>query len=101
MIRLIMRNKLWVLGLLSAAIYGMNLRMAGVLVQFGILDFLPDPILSYWIQIAPLGIMYLLAARLTMHGQLAGKTLIPIILFGLLFRLPLIPLEPALSSDVY
>lgn len=101
MIRLIMRNKLWVLGLLSAAIYGVNLRMAGILVQLGILDSLPDSIPSYWIQIVPLGIMYLLAVRVMMRGQLARKTLIPIVLFGLLFRLPLIPLDPVLSSDVY
>src|SRR5215207_8048538 len=101
MIRLIMRNNLWVLVLLSAAIYGVNLRMAGILVQLGILDSLPDSIPSYWIQIVPLGIMYLLAVRVMMRGQLARKTLIPIVLFGLLFRLPLIPLDPVLSSDVY
>lgn len=101
MIRLIMRNKLWLLGLLSAVIYGMNLRVADVLIQLGILDAEPEPIATYLIQIVPLGLIYLLAAWVTARGQFTGKTLIPIVLFGLLFRLPLIPLEPALSSDVY
>jgi alpha-1,6-mannosyltransferase len=101
MIRFITRNKLWVLGLLSAVIYGMNLRIADVLVQLEILDSVPDPIASYLMQIAPLSLIYFLAVWMTARGQDAGKTLTPIVLFALLFRLPLIPLDPALSSDVY
>ncbi len=101
MIRFITRNKVWVLGLLSAAIYGMNLRMADVLVRLEILDSAPDPIASYLIQIAPLSLIYFLAVWMTARAQYAKKTLTPIILFALLFRLPLILLEPALSSDVY
>ena len=101
MIRFITRNKLWALGLLSAVIYGMNLRMGDVLVQLGILDSVPKPIASYLMQIAPLSLIYFLAVWVAARGQNAGKTLTPIVLFALLFRLPLIPLDPALSSDVY
>ena len=101
MIRFIARNKLWVLGLLSAAIYGMNLRMADALVHVGILDSVPDPIASYLIQIVPLSLIYFLAVWMATRGQDAGKTLVPIVLFALLFRLSLIPLDPALSSDIY
>ena len=101
MTRFIARNKLWVLGLLSAAIYGMNLRTADVLVQLEILDSVPDPIASYLIQIAPLSVIYFLAVWITTRGQDASKTLPLIVLFALLFRMPLIPLNPVLSSDVY
>jgi alpha-1,6-mannosyltransferase len=101
MIRFIARNKLWVLGLLSAVIYGMNLRLADALVHIGILDFVPAAIPSYLIQIVPLGLIYFLAVRITARVQDAGNPWTPILLFALLFRLPLIPLDPALSSDVY
>lgn len=101
MIRLIARNKLWVLGLLSAVIYGVNLRLADALVHIGILAFVPGAIASYLIQIVPLGLIYFLAVWMTARVQDAGNSLTPILLFALLFRLPLIPLDPALSSDVY
>lgn len=101
MTRFTARNKLWILGVLSVVIYGMNLRVTNVLVQLGILDSVPRPIASYLIQIAPLSVIYLLAVWVTTRGQDAGKTLTPIVLFALLFRLPLIPLDPALSSDIY
>jgi alpha-1,6-mannosyltransferase len=101
MIQFIARNKLWVLGLFSAAIYGMNLRVADVLAQVGILDSVPDSIVSYLIQIVPLSLIYFLAVWATAGAHDTGKALTPIILFALLFRLPLISLEPALSSDVY
>src|SRR5918995_1484752 len=101
MIRFVARNQLWVLGLLSVAIYGMNLRVADLLVHVGILDSVPEAIASYLIQIVPLSLIYLLAVWMTARRQDAGKALMPIVLFALLFRLPLIPLEPAISSDVY
>jgi alpha-1,6-mannosyltransferase len=101
MIRFIARNKLWVLGLLSAVIYGMNLRLADALVHIGILDFVPSAIASYLIQIVPLSLIYFLAVWMMARVQDAGNSLTPILLFALLFRLPLIPLDPALSSDVY
>lgn len=104
MTRFTPRNKLWILGALSAIIYGVNLRVTDVLVQLGILYSAPNPIACYMIQIAPLSVIYLLAVWMTwvtIRGQDAGKTLTPIIVFALLFRLPLIPLDPALSSDIY
>jgi alpha-1,6-mannosyltransferase len=101
MIRFITRNRLWVLGLLSTAIYGLNLRMAAVLVHFGILDSVPEAIASYFIQIAPLSVIYLFAVWMAARNQDTGKSLTPILIFSLLFRLPLIPLEPALSGDIY
>jgi alpha-1,6-mannosyltransferase len=104
MIRFIARNKLWVfwvLGLLSAVIYVMNLRLADALVPIGILDFVPGGIASYLIQIVLLSLIYFLAVWMTARVQDAGNSLMPILLFALLFRLPLIPLNPALSSDVY
>jgi alpha-1,6-mannosyltransferase len=101
MIRFIARNNLWVLGLLSAVIYGMNLRLADALVHIGILDFVPGAITSYLIQIVSLSLIYFLAVWMTARVQDGGNSLTPILLFALLFRLPLIPLDPALSSDVY
>ena len=101
MIRFIARNQLWILGLLSAAIYGMNLRLADALVRVGILDSVPEAIASYLIQIVPLSLIYFLAVWITARVQDVAKSLTPILLFALLFRLPLISLEPNLSSDVY
>jgi len=101
MIRFITRNNLWLLGLLSAAIYGVNLRVADALVHFEILDSAPAAIASYLIQIVPLSVIYLVAVWMTARVQDAGKSMTPILVFALLFRLPLISLEPNLSSDVY
>jgi alpha-1,6-mannosyltransferase len=101
MIRIIRRHSLWLLGVLSAAIYGMNLHAADALVHVGILDAMPAAIESYLIQIVPLSLIYFLAVWIAAGVQDAGKSLTPIVLFALLFRLPLIPLDPVLSSDVY
>ena len=101
MIRFIARYKLWVLGLLSATVYVLNLRIGGVLVHVGILDSVPNPIVSYLIQMTPLGLIYLAAVWTTLRGEDSRNTLTAVLLFALLFRLPLIPLDPTLSSDVY
>jgi alpha-1,6-mannosyltransferase len=101
MIRIIRRHNLWLLGVLSAALYGMNLRVADALIHVGILDSMPEAIESYLIQIVPLSLIYFLAVWTTARVQDAGKSLMPIVLFALLFRLPLIPLNPVLSSDVF
>lgn len=104
MLRFITRYEIWVLGvlgLLSGAIYVMNLRVGEVAVRLGIVDAAPAAIVSYLIQLVPLGLIYLLAVRLTLRTQGSKGTLAAILLFALLFRLPLIPLDPALSSDVY
>jgi alpha-1,6-mannosyltransferase len=101
MIRIIRRHNLWLLGALSAALYGMNLRLADALVHVGILDSMPEAIESYLIQIVPLSLIYFLAVWIMALVQDASKSLMPIVLFALLFRLPLIPLDPVLSNDVY
>jgi alpha-1,6-mannosyltransferase len=100
-IRFIARYKLWALGLLSATVYGLNLRLVDVLVHVGILDSVPNAIVSYLIQMIPLGLIYLAAVWMTLRGKDSRYTSTAILLFALLFRLPLIPLDPALSSDVY
>lgn len=100
--RFLTKNKIWLLGLLSAVIYGVNFRVGDFLVRLRITNVVPHPITSYLIQIIPLGLIYLLALRVTMRiGEENGKHLVPILLFVFLFRLPLIPLESALSSDIY
>ncbi|HWP59781.1 MAG TPA: hypothetical protein VNL14_17955 [Candidatus Acidoferrales bacterium] len=101
MVGFIVGNRLWILGLLSAAIYAANLRVGEALARVGILDSAPDAIVSYLVQIAPLAILYLVAIWVAERAQDARRALLPILLFALLFRLPLIPLEPALSSDIY
>ena len=97
------RNKLRLLGLLSVCIYGVNFRLGEVLVQFGILATSPQSIVSYLIQLFPLTVFYLLALGLAARVKMEdGKTLVPeILLFALLFRLFLVPVEPSLSSDIY
>ncbi len=97
------RNKLRLLGLLSVFIYGVNFRLGEVLVQFGILATPPQSIVSYLIQLFPLTVFYLLALRLAARVKTEdGKTLVPeILLFAILFRLFLVPMETSLSSDIY
>jgi hypothetical protein len=96
-------KKLWLLGLLSAAIYGVNFHIGDFLVQLGIIDAKLNPIQSYLLQVLPLGLLYLWAVRITRRPERAtGNPLVPILLFAFLFRLPLIPLEgEALSTDIY
>ncbi len=103
MMQLSAKNKLWLLGLLSAIIYAVNVRAGDLLGQLGILIATPHPIVSYLIQIVPLSVFYILAlwsvGRLEEKGS---KSLVPVILlFALLFRLPLITQSPVLSSDLY
>jgi len=97
------RNKLRLLGLLSVFIYGVNFRLGEVLVQFGILATPPQSIVSYLIQLFPLTVFYLLALGLAARVKTEdGKTLVPeILLFAILFRLFLVPMETSLSSDIY
>jgi alpha-1,6-mannosyltransferase len=97
------RNKLRLLGVLSTFIYAVNFRLGEVLVQFGILATPPQSIVSYLIQLFPLTVFYLLALGLAARAKKEdGKTLVPeILLFALLFRLPLAPMETSLSSDIY
>jgi alpha-1,6-mannosyltransferase len=97
------RNKLRLFGLLSVFIYGVNFRLGEVLVQFGILATPPQSIVSYLIQLFPLTVFYLLALGLAARVKTEdGKTLVPeILLFALLFRLFLVPMETSLSSDIY
>ena len=91
------------MGLLSVCIYGVNFRLGELLVQFGILATPPQSIVSYLIQLFPLTVFYLLALRLAARVKTEdGKTLVPeILLFALLFRLSLVPMETFLSSDIY
>src|SRR5215470_18411804 len=97
------RNKLRLLGLLSAFIYGVNFRLGEVLVRFGILSIPPPHIVSYLIQLIPLTVFYLLALGLAARAKSEdGKTLVPeILLFAFFFRLSLAPMDTALSSDIY
>jgi hypothetical protein len=95
-------KKLWLLGLLSAAIYGVNFHIGDFLVRIGVIDATPHPIQSYLLQVLPLGLLYLWAVRITGRAQKAsGRPLVPILLFAFLFRLPLVPLEGTLSTDIY
>jgi alpha-1,6-mannosyltransferase len=96
------KKTLWLLGVLSAAIYGMNFRVGDFLVRLGITNDAPHPISSYLIQIMSLGLIYLLALRVSVRMEKENERhLTPILLFALLFRLPLIPLDSTLSSDIY
>jgi alpha-1,6-mannosyltransferase len=95
-------RKLSLLGLASTAVYGANFRLGSLLAQAGVLEADPHPVVSYLIQIIPLGVLYLWSMRVAARGREAGRTdLLVIVIFALLFRLPLIPLRPALSSDIY
>lgn len=93
---------LWLLGCLSAAIYAVNFRIGELLFQLGVLTASPHPVVSYLIQIIPLGLIYLWALRVaTGLKEKSASYLVPILLFAFLFRLPLIPLQSDLSSDIY
>src|SRR5258705_11400759 len=97
------RNKLRLLGLLSVFIYGVNFRLGEVLVQFGILATPPQSIVSYLIQLFPLTVFYLLALGLAARVKTEDrKTVVPeIILFAILLRLFLVPMESSLFSVIY
>jgi alpha-1,6-mannosyltransferase len=95
-------KKLWLLGLLSAVVYGVNFHIGDFLLQLGIIDTALQPIKSYLVQVLPLGLLYLWGVRITARTEKAsGSPLVPILLFAFLFRLPLIPSEGVLSTDIY
>src|ERR687892_1043577 len=102
-VRFSSRNRFRLLGLLSVLVYGVNFRLGEVLVQFSILSAPPRHIVSYLIQLLPLTVFYLLALGLAARAKREdGKTLVPeILLFAFLFRLSLVPMDSALSSDIY
>lgn len=95
-------GKLWLIGLVSAAVYGMNSRFGDFLLQTGFVDAAPDPILSYLVQILPLSGLYLLAIRISGQGRKdTHRVFFVILFFALLYRAALVPSAPALSSDIY
>ena len=103
MMQFSLKNRLLLLGLLSAFVYAVNFDVGELLVQLGILNGVPHPIVSYLIQIATLSVFYISA--LWVVGRVREKdreVLVPeILLFALLFRLLLVPADSVLSSDVY
>ena len=95
-------KKLFSFGLISLAVYGMNFRLGDFLLQTGLVNAAPDPFLSYLAQVLPLSGLYLLAIRFSEQGLRDSKReVFAILFFALLFRVALVPLEPALSSDIY
>jgi hypothetical protein len=103
MMQFSLKNRLLLLGLLSALVYAVNFDVGELLVQLGTLNGVPHPIVSYLIQIATLSVFYVSA--LWVVGRVREKdreVLVPgILLFALLFRLLLVPADSVLSSDVY
>ena len=95
--------RLWLLGLLSAVLYAVNLSVGDALTWLGILGVPPQKIVSHLILLVPISLFYLLALRfLRGVGEESSKGhILGILLFALLFRLPLIPQTPVLSSDLY
>jgi hypothetical protein len=81
--------------------YFMNSSSGALLARLGILHGPPEKIVSYLIELLPLSLLYILALRLVRKRNGDGKGLAWILIFGLLFRLLLIPREPFLSSDIY
>jgi len=96
-------NRLWLLGLLSAVIYAVNLNVVDMLTWLGVLRVPPQKIVSHLILLLPLSLFYVLALWFLRHvKEESSRVLVPgILLFALLFRLPLIPQTPVLSSDLY
>jgi hypothetical protein len=96
-------NRLWLLGLLSAVIYAVNLNVGNMLTWLGFVDVPPPKIVSHLILLLPLSLFYVLALLFLRHvKEENSKTLmLGILLFAFLFRLPLIPQTPVLSSDLY
>src|SRR5918999_1649194 len=97
------RNRFRLLGLLSVLVYGVNFRLGEMLVQLGILSVPPRGIVLYLIQLVPLTLSYLLVLGLAARAKREDeKTLVPeILFFAFLFRLSLVPMDSALSSDIY
>jgi alpha-1,6-mannosyltransferase len=95
-------KKLWLIGIVSAAVYAVNFSLGGFLHELGFIDATPDPILFYLAQVLPLSGLYFLAIRISGQGtKNSRQEIFTILLFACLFRVALIPLKPALSSDVY
>jgi hypothetical protein len=88
--------------LLSAAIYGLNIRLFDLLPQF----WRKTPIHAYLVLFFVLVLLYLSSIGLVMNCRLNQKRpkwlIMGILALAVAFRLPLIPQEPALlSSDMY
>lgn len=89
-------GKLYVLGTASLAIYCISFRW----------DFLlsPPPFLPGWypVEVFFLFMLYCLALRLVWRSPESSRTeLWSVLAFAVLFRLPLLPTEPRMSTDMY
>lgn len=92
------------LGLACVPIYAINFRLTEILRQANPIFARIDLFTCYLFQILVLGILYLCAVRIVLRHGSAGmkKTAIFIILFfAALYRLLLVPTQPALSTDIY
>ncbi len=98
-----LKNRLLLLGTLSAFVYSMNFDVGELLFQLGTLNAAPHPIVCYLIQVATLNLLYVSALWVVGRvGEKDREALVPgILLFALLFRLLLVPSDSVLSSDVY
>ena len=96
-------HRLWLLGLLSAVLYAVNLNVGDVLTWLGILRVPPNKIVSHLILLVPLSLFYVLALRLLrrVEEESSKALILGILLFAFLFRLPLVSQTPVLSSDLY
>jgi len=95
-------KKIFFIGLISLVVYAMNFQLGDVLLQTRLVDAAPGPFLSYLAQIVPLSVLYLLAIRFSGQGLKGSKQeIFTILVFAFLYRAALVPLEPALSSDIY
>lgn len=82
----------------------MNFRVGGLLAAVGLLHSAPPKIVSFLLAIVPLSLVYLGALGIVRReGREKERTLVGgILLFALLFRLPLLLQPPnVLSSDLY
>jgi len=98
-----LRNPFWLLGFLSAGLYGLQPRLGETLVALRLFEAPPERIVSYLWSLLPLSLLYAGAVWLVLRpGEGRRVASLPlVIVLGLLFRLPLAAETPFLSSDIY
>jgi alpha-1,6-mannosyltransferase len=92
---------LWLLGVISALVYALNLDSAvEILLATGILTSRPDSVIPYLIALVPLSLFYVAALKIVPRESGKGLVL-GVLFFAFLFRLALVFEDPVRSSDMY
>ncbi|NIQ37423.1 MAG: DUF2029 domain-containing protein [Proteobacteria bacterium] len=93
------------LGIMGLPIYGLNFRLYEILQKRGLVGPETGTFTLFLYQYVPLAILYLVGIVILFkhdrENKVNSQVLYVILLFGLIYRIFLLPSQPVLSSDMY